>query len=228
MRCSMQRNSRRLLVVFLVLAVPQWIFSSAGWAQPSTALSADDSEADKFAPRPPREFDRNGFYVGLAANYAFENFDVDDEEHATGLSLDSTNSWGANGRVGYRFHPNLATELNAEYYQEFEFEDRDGLDAVRAEGTTVTANGKVFFLRERLQPYILLGAGFMYMDIKPGAFQTFDSRERLEFAGRGGLGLDFYLFDDIVLNVESSYVIPTGTLEDLQLISVVFGAQYRF
>jgi len=216
-----------LLVLFGGLVLPTWLFSPVFAQTAAESAGTGAGEQQEYAARAPRSFHRNGVYLGLAATYALSNFDLDGIEDATGFSLDSTNSWGINGRVGYRFHPNLAAELNAEWYQEFEFETGNGLDAVRFDGYTLTANGKFFFLTGRLQPYLLGGVGIMDMDIDGGAFQSFD-RDRLEFVGRVGPGLDFYLFDDIVLNVEATYLIPTGSLSDYQMASFVFGAQYRF
>ena len=49
-----------------------------------------------------------------------------------------------------------------------------------------------------------------------------------EFIARFGLGLDLYLLESVALQASSSYVLPTGDLEDLSYVSVVVGLQYRF
>jgi opacity protein-like surface antigen len=205
-----------------------WCAPSMAQDQGAAATKSDDGEAaDKYAPRPQRPFDRDGFYLGLAANYSWEMFDIDEIKDATNTSVSSTNAWGLNGRFGYRFHPHLAAELEVDYLPEFEFEDSHGLDWVRMEGLMATANGKVFILKGRVQPYVLAGGGIMYAEFDAGAFKKY-SVDRTEAVVRGGPGVDVYLWDDILLNTEVLYVVPFGGLDDFQMLSVIFGAQYRF
>ena len=80
------------------------------------------------------------------------------------------------------------------------------------------------------KPYLILGAGAMCMNLERGAFNNapVHDDDRTEFAGRGGLGFDFYLFDDVVLFGEATYVQATGALADYPFAAFAFGAQYRF
>jgi hypothetical protein len=48
------------------------------------------------------------------------------------------------------------------------------------------------------------------------------------FAARFGGGLDFYVDPNIVITLDSSYVLPTGDAEDLDHVTISLGIQYRF
>jgi opacity protein-like surface antigen len=227
------RGERRALAALLLgLALPLWVLSSAVRAQTSPAVGGKDAEGeeDEFAVHEPRDFHRSGVYIGMGAAYGLANFDLGTEEHSTGISLDSTNSWGVNARVGYRFHPNIGAEVTFDYYQGFEFEAPNGLDAVNLEGFTLTGNGKFYLMTGRFQPYAIAGAGVIFMNADPGAFATprTPNWERAELVARAGPGVDFYLFDDLLLNVEATYVLPMGALSDYPLASFCAGVQYRF
>jgi hypothetical protein len=227
------RGERKALAAVLLGSVLLlWVPWSAVRAQTSPAVGGNEAEGeeDEFAVRGPRDFHRSGVYIGMGATYGLENFDLGTEEHSTGISLDSTNSWGVNARVGYRFHPNLAAEVEGDYYQGFEFEAPNGLDAVNVDGFALTGNGKFFLLTGRFQPYALAGAGIIFMNADPGAFATARTpdAERTELVGRFGTGIDLYLFDDLLLYGEATYLLPAGALSDYPLASFNFGVQYRF
>jgi outer membrane protein OmpA-like peptidoglycan-associated protein len=175
-------------------------------------------------------------YVGFSGLYAIENFDVDEEYPGIRTNLNPTNSWGVAGRLGYRFHPNFAAEIGVDWYENFEFEGIEDSDPIRAEdGWSVWTNGKLYPLPYRIQPYLLGGAGLLHMDrqvnlgfLPPQEEVGLSDEEDLSFAGRFGLGLDFYVLPEIVLNLEASYVLPVGDLNELQFIPLTFGVQYRF
>jgi opacity protein-like surface antigen len=231
MRRARRGDRRALFALFLSLVVPLWLAASAVRAQAARAAhedEAEEEEEDEFAVRGQRDFHRNGFYVGVGGAYALQNFDVSDEERNADTSIDASDAWGADIRGGYRFHPNLAVEVEAEYFSQFEFDDAKGLTRARADSLAITGNGKFFFLTQRFQPYVLAGAGMLYTNSERGEFLVPHNRERYEFAGRVGLGLDFYLFDDVVLNAEATYLMPAGSLDDYPMACFVLGAQYRF
>ena len=70
------------------------------------------------------------------------------------------------------------------------------------------------------------GIGLLYADTSPNT-QGF-AGDGTGFAGRAGVGADYYLRPDIVLNLEFSAVLPTSPVEDIRILPLVFGAQYRF
>ncbi len=219
-------KGRAIGIVWVALLAGIFIGSPRAYAG-----SEGDGAARKTSHRAyggARDYARTGFFIGMGANYAWENFDIADEERRESTPLDSTNTWGFNARLGYRFHPNLAVETEVDYLQEFDLETPEGEARLRLDGFAVTANGKLFFLTGRFQPYALLGAGVLSTNLEGDAFTHGRHQRRTEFVGRGGLGLDFYLLRDVVLDVEASYLLPAGALRDYQMLSVSFGAQYRF
>ena len=153
---------------------------------------------------PDPDFGRTGLYLGLAGTYAVEGFDdspfpVDD-------------SLGLNLRLGYRPLPRLGLELQAEWAEGFHLKGT-GVDV---ETWTVTANYRAYFTDSRVQPYLLLGVGFMNAEAL--GFSTID------FAGRVGGGVDIGVTDRIAVVLEVSYV----GASDLDYTSISWGLQYRF
>ena len=86
-----------------------------------------------------------------------------------------------------------------------------------------------YLFKDRFQPYAALGAGVMAVHSKikyaPGSL---DCERAAGFAARFGGGADLYVTEHIVLNAEIRYVLPTGVVEGLDLISFGWGLQYRF
>jgi len=200
----------------------------------SAQVSGEQSEdtAKYFA----EDYDRPGFYLGLAATFAIDYFDIDEIKKAAELNLDATNSWGLNARAGYRLHPNVAAELGFEYYQGFDLNGPEGGDVVEISGWSLMANGKGYVLTGPAQPYGLIGVGMLYLDRNPSFSRTvFNPRgdfrqdqQDLAFATRFGVGVDLYAFRDVVFNTEYAFTLPTGDLNDFWFTSLSFGLQYRF
>jgi hypothetical protein len=119
-------------------------------------------------------------------------------------------------RAGYRFHPNLAAELQGQYNGQFDVKGntigRPLLGSVRT--VSSTANLKVYpftgILTEIVQPYALGGLGILWADTEdraPGAQLPLGD---VEFAGRGGLGVDTYIAPMLAFTVEGTYIAPSG------------------
>jgi opacity protein-like surface antigen len=135
-------------------------------------------------------------------------------------------SYGFGARIGYRFHPHIAVELHSEWIEGFDLQQFPG-DHSEIRTWTNTANGKFFFGHWRLQPYVLAGLGLQRAWVRnpsPGGV-NFDD---VAFVGRIGGGIDFQLSSHVVLNLESSYVAPTGDLDDYDTVSAGLGLTYRF
>jgi len=177
------------------------------WA--STAL-AEEPAAPNYA--------RSGYYLGLAGTAAFENF-----HNTGGNSVDDT--VGLNARAGYRINETLATELEFEWAQDFQF---DGSGGTSADIYSLTLNGKYYFLPGRIQPLVVGGVGYAHADVSGGGVDA--SPDDLTF--RFGGGVDFYATEHIVLQLEATYFIPpkawSMTMHDLQYTSLSWGAAYRF
>ena len=141
-----------------------------------------------------------------------EDFDVDE----AGVSGDVDDTHGISGRLGYRFHPHIAVELQADRYQDFDVDGTalgvpfDG----KVEAWSLMSNGKAYLLTGQFQPYGLLGAGILDADIT----LTDDlglgikvSEDDTAFAWQVGAGVDYYLQDkDLAVTVEGAYHVPTG------------------
>ena len=108
---------------------------------------------------------------------------------------------------------------------------------------TFTANGKLIIPTGRLQLYGLGGLGLfynrtsntlpVYIDDSRGIDEalinhSFGDESGTSFAVRAGAGVDFYVTEKIVLNVESTYVFPIGRVSHLDYLTLGAGLQYRF
>jgi hypothetical protein len=128
------------------------------------------------------------------------------------LSRDDT-GFGAAGRVGFRVASPFAVEAQVEYSgKSFAGNTRQ---------TFLTLNGKLYVLERRLQPYALLGLGASF----PSSSLRNDDAS---FAVRAGVGADAYLTDHVAIFAEAAYARPTQRGSALDLVSIGFGALYRW
>ncbi len=162
------------------------------------ALAQDDSD-----------FARPGVYFGAGGTYAIENFDV------PGYNLDNT--FGFNVRAGYRAIPNLAVELEYEWYDDF------GIQGVEVDGWALTVNGKGYLATGRVQPFVLVGLGVIHGEASAGGLSLDDEA----FGVRLGAGIDAYTTENLVISIDASYVLPTGNLDDFQYFALGWGLQWR-
>ena len=201
----------------------------------SIAITADD-EVDE------DDFARRGWLVGLGGSYAIETFEDDAEADFQGelgpdVNLSVDNSFGVNGRVGYRCHQYFSAEVEVEWLDGFSSDLTEPgftqLADVEFEPVVVTTNLKGYFLTGRYQPFLLAGAGVMTADIKLQnpvglGFTGLKSESENEFALRFGAGIDLYATKHVVVSIEADYVLPFGDLDALDYITVSWGLQYRF
>jgi opacity protein-like surface antigen len=180
------------------------------------AVTAGAASADENNP-----FARRGAFVGLGATWQVSGFQEELRDAAFG------NSWGFNARGGYRFADWFALEGI------FEYADKFGANAPRSEGSSVslistTGNAKFIVPLDRFQPYLSLGAGFLYAEKDgKGFIRNLDDVD-FGFAGRIGGGLDFYLTPAISLFVDNGWTMATPDTENLYFYSLGFGGRYNF
>ncbi len=171
------------------------------------------------------DYSRSGVYGGIGGLYAIEDFDN------TG-PLEFKNAPGFNFRVGYRFHPNIAVEAMGERVDDFDLNvAKSGIfRSVKAgiDTWTGTINGKFFALTNRFQPYGLFGLGVMKAEVKAKGPGGRAESDETDLAFRYGTGMDTYITEHWVFNMEISYVRPTGEVDDLNYYSLGGGIQYRF
>jgi opacity protein-like surface antigen len=180
------------------------------------------------SPAQAWDFDRSGIYLGLAGSYAFD-MALEDALLVYAppvLSVKVKDSFGIQGRLGYRFIPHLAAEVQAEYL--FGFDTKvDGEKVAKHTILTATANAKVFAMTEDIQPFAIVGAGVLYANLgDDGGFDV--SADAVGPAMRAGAGIDLYLSENIVVSAETTYVLPFANVSDLDYLSVGVGVQYRF
>jgi opacity protein-like surface antigen len=108
---------------------------------------------------------------------------------------------------------------------------------------TLTANGKLIIPTGRVQLYGLGGLGLfynrssnrlpVYIDDDRGIDEalidhSFGDESGVSFVVRAGAGVDVYITERIVLNLEGAYVMPIGRVEHLDHLTLGLGLQYRF
>jgi opacity protein-like surface antigen len=186
----------------------------------TSAFGQGESESPDFA--------RPGFYVGLGATLAVQNFDLDEAEDTAKANIDVEDTApGLDVRAGYRFHPNIAAELHYQTWAEFGFEvEGDGTQESQINTWSLMANLKAFPLTGRIQPYGLLGLGALRVGLDDDFDLGIPSNDT-NFCGRLGFGLDFYLAEHSLIYFESSYLLTTGGGDTFDLIPLTVGIQYR-
>lgn len=210
------------------------------------AASPVSGETDGYA--------RRGLYAGVGGAYVIEQFDLPDatltlpESPIAHFDVDGGDSWGAEARVGYRFHPNLAAEGQLQYYDNFGVDvagaPREATPAVGPDrsprhefltlnGLALMGNVKGYPFTGRVQPYGIVGLGLLWIHAQPRRTRVDDLEKgfgdhEVGFAGRIGVGIDGYLTQNLLLNVETSYLLPTGELSDFRMVPISLGVQYRF
>lgn len=204
----------------------------SGFALAAGERDAGDEQEDEYA--------RRGWLVGLGGSYGIELFEDETEsdfQDAFGpaLTLSVDDSFGINGRAGYRCHRRFSAEAEVEWLDGFESDlSLAGLGKFargQIEPVVVTANAKGYLLTGRFQPFLLVGAGGATARVKLRdtlGLGLSDSARETDFVVRGGGGIDFYATKRVVLTADADYVRAFGNLEDFYYVSVGVGLQYRF
>lgn len=172
------------------------------------------------------DYGRTGFFVGAGGGIALENFDLDEAETVSGVSIDVSNSAAINGRIGYRLHPYIAAEVLFEYYPEFELE-AVGTTFAEADGFTFMLNAKGYPLDGQFQPYIVVGIGILDAELEDTLGAGL-SEDETDFTARFGGGIDIYMTRSILINGEIAYYLPSGDLDEFDFLTIMAGIQYRF
>jgi len=172
------------------------------------------------------------------------------------VPINADASLGVNARAGYRFHPRLAAEAHLEYLTGSEIYAetfRWQTDFVKLSALTVTADLKAYLTTGMVQPFAIIGAGWMKTygkdtridpQVEFGSDQGNPTNPNTKipmaaeidvddsgFVGRFGGGLDIYVTRHVSLGASASYVLPFGSWDtgfDYNYISIDWGLQYRF
>ena len=157
--------------------------------------------------------------------------------------VDVTDSNGADIRFGRRLNPNFAVEFQLEY-QKFEATIEEWA-RIETKTLAFTVNFKIPILTGRIQPYGLLGGGFIYAhpsevfpieDILPSRQSSDVTKyneivDARDFGGlfRMGAGVDYYFTDHVYAMAEATWVVSQGKdVDDIRYISYAVGLGYRF
>lgn len=200
------------------------------------AAQDDEEEEDPFAGL----YRKPGFYIGAMASYQIptEKNQLENEADrrldaifGPGTSTDVDNSWGLNGRVGYRAHEHFSVETQFEWLNRIELDSRvlGGMkQKTEISLFALTGNLKGYLLgRGKVQPYVVGGAGWGQSRTNPRGAGGPNERDD-GFVYRLGAGVDLYGKPDIALSLEASYVVPEGNLDDLEYVSIGAGLTLRF
>lgn len=178
-----------------------------------------------------------GFYVGVGGNYAFENFDIDND-----IDVNIDNSWGVNARVGYQFNRLFSVEFVYDYLAEF-----SGSKTISDMGDTIKYEAEVELMTfmiagkfspnigsEIVRPYITVGAGIMhgssdetvsvtgwYPDL---SVSTTDDGP----CAKIGVGIDFSATKNVSIGIEGSYVMGFDTMDNIRYVNLNLGVAYHF
>lgn len=176
---------------------------------------------------PDEDWSRNGIYASLGGYYQKEFYGdtclngVDEQGSCIdGFRPDS--SGGVAGHLGYRFHPYVAAEVMVEWV-------KDALeDQFDESAWLITANLKAYWPRWRIQPFALVGTGYMRAPV-PTRGERDHSREN-GMAFRFGGGFDLWASENWALMGEVSWVQPTpiNDLDEVPFLSVGGGLQFRY
>ncbi len=166
------------------------------------------------------DYGRSGFYLGAGLGLGFEQF-----EDTGGLDIDT--GIGVDVWAGYRMIPNVAAELQLEYIDRLD----SSFGGVEFEGNvlTFTGNLKVYLTTGRVQPFAVVGIGFLRLEVEALGV----SESETDFAARLGGGVDFYISPNLSLGATASYVVTVSSPsqvdnDGLDYVSLVLGVQYRF
>jgi len=170
---------------------------------------------------------RSGPYVGGAGGIQILTpHTVDEFSDALGVDASAEFGIGAQLFAGYRLHPRIAAQVRWEWLGDIDVRERS-LDAFTLEGWTLTADAKGYLATGFAQPFLLVGAGVMHAETS-GRSAAAVPIDGTDFAARFGAGLEVYITDHVVGLVDATYVLPTGSVADLDYISIGFGIAYRF
>jgi opacity protein-like surface antigen len=200
------------------------------------AMAKEPAPSDGGDPR--KAYARRGPFVGAALTFAIDTFESDLESDVRNVSPDLNfsvkDSLGFKGRVGLRCHRYFSAEVQVEWLDNFDgtlFQDGAGeIGSINFEPIVVTANGRGYLplWEDRLQPFVLLGAGLVTVKETAKDSRGRSTDRETEIALRVGGGIDFYATPNIVVTFETDYLQAFGELDDFAYVSLGVGLQYRF
>ena len=172
------------------------------------AASAEKADKD------PERYSRGGVYLMVSGAFLLDQSDTGSK-----LRIDTPNGWGIEAVAGYRWTPHVAFELQGEFiYRDVDSSASDWILP------TVGPRVKYFILTDRFQPFVSAGMGLMRAEEVVGG----ENKWGWGGLARFGVGNDFYLTENVVLDVTFEYLHGTGSWHGLRDLRFALGTQYRF
>jgi opacity protein-like surface antigen len=158
-------------------------------------------------------------YIALSGMATYD--DIDDLAFWDYGSSDSNINGGGTVRMGFRLGGPFAFELQGDFNNAKAWRDDDNW--------VITTNFRAYPMQyfgeegdlDIFQPYVVGGIGLIGGDPKGDKYQ-------LNGAFRTGLGLDFYLTEQLALTVGYEWVTGTGFWSERDTRNAVIGFQYIF
>lgn len=160
---------------------------------------------------------RVGLSGGLSASFVKPDFSVP--------GFRASDAGGLGVRIGYRSHEHLGFDFLFDWVSPIDVESKIDPRQGEVEMFFLSGMAKLYPFTGSLQPYLGAGLGMLIVrrDL-PGL-----SRTGAPLAGRFGGGVDMYVNENVLLNLEAVYVPPfDGVFRDLDFALFQLGLQYRF
>jgi opacity protein-like surface antigen len=163
---------------------------------------------------------RIGPYLGAGAVYALETF--------SNVGMPTSDSGGFNVRVGYRYPPHVAGELQVESYPQFDGPDGNGVDEFLVNGWNVGGNVRGYILKGKFQPFVLMGVNYMDMETTIPSGPAAKINKQDDGVGmRFGGGMEIYAFQKVAVTADISYVLGLGEVDGYDLVAFSLGFIFR-
>ena len=183
-----------------------------------------------------------GPYFGIGVTFAKQDFDTGDIDQAlagTGLSADFDDTWGLNVRAGYKFNRYIAAELALDYLPNFKWSVATRVGGTPLSGELTvdvmawTISAKISpFDSQKIKPYFVIGGGIMHASADasiaiPG-YSVSSSDDETDLCGKIGLGVDYFVTDQVSLGLEGAYFAGFNDLDNIRFYTVTAGVAYHF
>lgn len=201
----------------------------------AATLAADGPALAEASPGSGRDFARPGWYAGVGIFYALSDYELSTSdlgvvpEQPPNVDPEFGNALGVDARAGYRAFDRWAFELDYQWQSGYDSDSALLTHDLEIDTHLLSLNTKFFLMTDRVQPYGLLGVSLLIFntEIVDDAFRKPWDID-VGFAPRFGAGVDYYLNDHWVLNLEGTYIVPVGNLDGANMGSVGLNLLYRF
>lgn len=205
-----------------MIAKPLGLVMAAALVVTAAATAHADEEARPYSGRAP--------YASFGGVFAIEN---NKSSLGSGVSEygELSDSGGYDIRAGYNFEKMFALEIQWQSLVSFKTDavaPITGNDLPNVEARMLSLNGRVSPLTGRIQPYGLLGMGWVNVQ----ADRTSVSVHESSFGMRFGVGVLGYITERTGVSLEAAYIMPlSGSLgggDRFALIPITASVFFRF